>query len=293
MNRELKRPFPDRHKLESQCISAISFGASTVDGKNNGNVLNLPIWIMAINVVAMEMLRTKLPPGPSRYRAQSAPGPLSLIPASQMGIRPFGSGSSDEDPYSVAGSGSSGASSGNSGGRVSSNPGLKQSDRPPKLPPRDTPMPKSKIRDIYGPSLWARPAVPALANLKKTPKKSSGDDPYYCGLRARIPNFVKSRKKKMEEKLKKDSQSSSPQAQLQAQPGQNRILPAPTLNSMSGVQGGVTSTNPLWWHSRLYSDLGPLGSLAPDGQSTNFQRNPVTSMMPYITDSSDSDYSHI
>ena len=66
MNRELKRPFPDRHKLESQCISAISFGASTVDGKNNGNVLNLPIWIMAINVVAMEMLRTKLPPLPCK-----------------------------------------------------------------------------------------------------------------------------------------------------------------------------------------------------------------------------------
>ena len=63
----------------------------------------------------------------------------------------------------------------------------------------------------------------------------------------------------MEEKLKKDSQSSSPQAQPQAQPGQNRILPAPTLN-MSGVHGGVTSTNPLWWHSRLYNELGPLGS---------------------------------
>ena len=26
--------------------------------------------------------------------------------------------------------------------------------------------------------------------------------------------------------------------------------------------------------------------LAPDGQSTNFQRNPVTSMMPYITGTS-------
>ena len=64
----------------------------------------------------------------------------------------------------------------------------------------------------------------------------------------------------MEEKLKKDSQSSSPQAQPQAQPGQNRILPAPTLN-MGGVNGGVTSTNPLWWHSRLYSDLGHLGSM--------------------------------
>ena len=140
------------------------------------------------------------------------------------------------------------------------------------------------------------------------------DDPYYCGLRARIPNFVKSRKKKLEEKAKKDAQSSPAQNQLQPHPGQQRILPAPTLNSMSGVQGGVTSTNPLWWHSRLYSDLGPLGSmisilipyfypillmnhytlnekycimfvigLAPDGQSTNFQRNPVTSMMPYIT----------
>ena len=143
------------------------------------------------------------------------------------------------------------------------------------------------------------------------------DDPYYCGLRARIPNFVKSRKKKLEEKAKKDSQSSSPQAQPHVQAGQQRILPAPTLNSMSGVNGGVTSTNPLWWHSRLYSDLGPLGSmnfftnyarirykcitsyklnkknymlpyffiigLGPDAQQSNYQRNPVTSMMPYIT----------
>ena len=87
------------------------------------------------------------------------------------------------------------------------------------------------------------------------------DDPYYCGLRARIPNFVKSRKKKLEEKAKKDSQSSSNPAQPQAQPGQQRILPAPTLNSIGGVHSGVTSTNPLWWHSRLYSDLGNLGSM--------------------------------
>ena len=70
MNRELKRPFPDRHKLESQCISAISFGASknSMNSDNsNGNVLNVPIWLMAINIVAMEMLRTKLPPLPCKY----------------------------------------------------------------------------------------------------------------------------------------------------------------------------------------------------------------------------------
>ena len=70
MNRELKRPFPDRHKLESQCISAISFGASKgspSSDSSNGNVLNLPIWIMAVNIVALEMLRTKLPPLPCKY----------------------------------------------------------------------------------------------------------------------------------------------------------------------------------------------------------------------------------
>ena len=93
------------------------------------------------------------------------------------------------------------------------------------------------------------------------------DDPYYCGLRARIPNFVKSRKKKLEEKAKKEAQSKdshtlqlSSQSQHHSQPGQQRILPAPTLHSMAGVQSGPTSTNPLWWHSRLYSDLGHLGS---------------------------------
>ncbi len=86
--------------------------------------------------------------GTSRYRAQSAPGPLSLIPASQMGLRPFGSGSSDEDPYSVAGSGSSGSSGNNNRNGKGSTP---PADRPPKLPPRDNPT------SIYGASIWARP----------------------------------------------------------------------------------------------------------------------------------------
>jgi hypothetical protein len=43
--------------------------------------------------------------GVQRYRTQSGPAPASM--------RPFGSGSSDEDPYSVAGSGSSGSSGAN------------------------------------------------------------------------------------------------------------------------------------------------------------------------------------
>ena len=94
------------------------------------------------------------------------------------------------------------------------------------------------------------------------------DDPYYCGLRARIPNFVKSRKKKLEEKAKKEAQAKDSQrlllqnqTQHPSQPGQRQILPAPTLSSMGGIYSGVTSTNPLWWHSRLNSDPAHLASM--------------------------------
>jgi len=133
LSRELKRSNPDRLKLESQCISAIAFGADELatdadleDGDSSANglirdrddPLRCPLWIIVINIVAMEMLRSKLPPGMSRYRAQSAPGPLSLMNAAHPPqLRPFGSnGSSDEDPYSVAGSGSSGSSGNNNRG---------------------------------------------------------------------------------------------------------------------------------------------------------------------------------
>merc|ERR1719312_1264933 len=90
VNRELKRQYPDRRKLESQCISPISFGTSSSE------ILDCPIWVIIINVVAMEMLRTKIPP--SRVS----------IPQMLDNRRLVGCGSSDEDPYSIAGSGSSG-----------------------------------------------------------------------------------------------------------------------------------------------------------------------------------------
>ena len=83
-------------KLESQCISLVSFGTSSSD------ILDCPIWILIINVVAMEMLRTKIP---------QVTG-LGMLDNRRM----VGGGSSDEDPYSIAGSGSSG-SSGNGNSR--------------------------------------------------------------------------------------------------------------------------------------------------------------------------------
>merc|ERR1711990_1341711 len=86
-----------------------------------------------VNVVAMEMLRTKIPP------AQVS------IPQMLDNRRMAGCGSSDEDPYSIAGSGSSGSSgNGNTRNRSSSR------DKPPQLPPRDN--------GIYGP-LWQDPQL--------------------------------------------------------------------------------------------------------------------------------------
>jgi len=91
VNRELKRQYPDRRKLEKQCISVISFGSSS-------DILDCPIWILCINVVAMEMLRSKIPPTGRNG---------VILDNRHVGV---GAGSSDEDPYSVAGSGSSGSS---------------------------------------------------------------------------------------------------------------------------------------------------------------------------------------
>ena len=50
---------------EGQCISVISFGNQASDA-NDPDLLDCPIWILVINIVAMEMLRAKLPPAPVR-----------------------------------------------------------------------------------------------------------------------------------------------------------------------------------------------------------------------------------
>lgn len=57
VSRELKRAYPDRRKLECQCICSIAFVKNEID------VLDSPCWIMLINIVAMDMLKSKIPPG--------------------------------------------------------------------------------------------------------------------------------------------------------------------------------------------------------------------------------------
>jgi len=172
--RELKRAYPDRRKLECQCISSVAFV------KNETDILEQPCWVMLINVVAMDMLKSKIPPVKNDRSVDIRNRPRIPVP--------------DEDPYSVAGS------SGSSGVRERSK------DKPPKLPPRDN--------SIYGPHNTPKPDYEQQQQAmdesrfrqqlearnkqgKKNEKKH--DDPYYCGLRARIPNFAKSKAQKEKE----------------------------------------------------------------------------------------------
>ena len=131
VSRELKRAYPDRRKLEMQCITAIAFA------KNDFELLNCPCWVMIVNIVAMDMLKSKMPP---LKRNDIRNRPRIPIP--------------DEDPYSVAGSGSSGSSQNgaptnsnttSTGGNKDRRPG---GDKPPKLPPRDNGIYGSNIPKV-------------------------------------------------------------------------------------------------------------------------------------------------
>ena len=182
VSRELKRAYPDRRRLEWQCITAIAFVRSEPE------LLECPSWVMIINIVAMDMLKSKLPPGVSPLLPLSSISfarvsflyPLFLIVEPFLAFEYYchyfycflkcavmDDGNDDcdnavrrggdprtrprlplpeEDPYSVAGSGSAG--SGGSSGDSSGKEGFRRSDRPPKLPPRDSPKPPYSIPKV-------------------------------------------------------------------------------------------------------------------------------------------------
>jgi len=146
VSRELRRAYPDRRQLECQCLSAVAFVRAEPE------LLDCPIWVLIINVVAMDMLKSKLPPMKRVLDIRNRP----RIPIP------------DEDPYSVAGSGS--GSSGSSGTGTGPQPGPgglrgalgRRSDKPPKLPPRDNSsyphdIPKVGRRLCANKGLFARP----------------------------------------------------------------------------------------------------------------------------------------
>lgn len=57
LSRETRRAYPDRRRLEMQCLSAIVFVRTESD------LLQCPVWVLIVNVVGLDMLKSKLPPG--------------------------------------------------------------------------------------------------------------------------------------------------------------------------------------------------------------------------------------
>lgn len=164
VSRELRRAYPDRRKLETQCICVVGFD------KDSAELLDIPCWIMIINIVALDMLKSKLPPTVSKR--QSAPNLASIFERPRHLIP-------EEDPYSLPGSGNS---------KIY---GVIREPKPPKLPPRDiprVPVPTPDYdTDDNTDNHFKFPPVPNSRN------KNVGiyDDPYYCGFSARVPKFPK------------------------------------------------------------------------------------------------------
>lgn len=109
IDQELMNSYPDRRKLESQCITLITFVQDSPS-----SILDSPCYLLLINIVAIDMLKSKLPPNlpPSIHQSSlssnSSNGSSSQRP---LGRKP-GTKFTSFDPkvtYS-----SSGASSGDS-----------------------------------------------------------------------------------------------------------------------------------------------------------------------------------
>ena len=76
------------------------------------------------------------------------------------------------------------------------------------------------------------------------------DDPYYCGLRARVPNFVNGKQTKHDTN-RKPMQNPKKGSSNPLSPPPSRSTP--NLPSLAQLPGAAP---PFWWHSRLYPDSG-------------------------------------
>ena len=98
ITKELRNTYPNRQKLEAQCIIVIGFV------RDSDNILELPVWCMLINILALDMLKSRLPAVLYRnneftnYSGQAAPKFISVFDKSSGQMRQQ---IADEDPYSV------------------------------------------------------------------------------------------------------------------------------------------------------------------------------------------------
>lgn len=100
ITKELRNNYPNRQKLEAQCIIVIGFV------KDADNILEMPVWCMLINIVALDMLKSRLPAILYRnneftnYATAGQPAPkfISVFDKNEGQMRQQ---IVDEDPYSV------------------------------------------------------------------------------------------------------------------------------------------------------------------------------------------------
>ncbi|XP_076325995.1 uncharacterized protein LOC143233546 isoform X2 [Tachypleus tridentatus] len=178
ISRELKRAYPDRRKLENQCICAVAFV------RDSDKILDCSCWVMIINIVALDMLKSKLPPRQQLRipnpvyeqvsKRRSVPNLASLFERSRLQDQ-------EENPYSIPTNLVNFSSRGLSALR----------EKPPKLPPRDVPRVPVPKPDYESDINENKIKTPSISQNGRNRKSSIYDDPYYCGLRARVPNYSK------------------------------------------------------------------------------------------------------
>lgn len=54
LNRELRSAYINRSKLENQCVVCIAFV------RDSAHILELPVYVMIINIVALDLIKSKL-----------------------------------------------------------------------------------------------------------------------------------------------------------------------------------------------------------------------------------------
>lgn len=275
VNRELRRSTPDRLRLESQCVTAISFV------KNEPELLDSPIWVIIINIVALEMLKAKLPQASLRVPLHQMQN-MSVDPKRRFPL----SGSSDEDPYSMtSGNGSSGSS-----GQLNRHLAPANDSVPPSIP--------KKERDFFVPQNWSATSErkrdrsrdnfleddtevstlkPRTNNrrrlLKRGEEKKKTEDPYYCGFTARVPQYNQAQSKPA------PAERAGQGTGTTERPGRGRtpkyrepgVLAGSSQSAPNLAQ--IPQVQPFWWHSRLYPDSG--------GASGHFQPGYYDRHLPF------------
>uniref|UniRef100_A0A1A9V2H2 MH2 domain-containing protein n=1 Tax=Glossina austeni TaxID=7395 RepID=A0A1A9V2H2_GLOAU len=189
INREYGRIYPESKRLERQCLSAISLV------KTNNNLINCPLWILVINVVAMDMLKNRLQTLSKTVDASA--GRLSQTQTTTSG---------SEDPYSTIESQvgliyptTAASDESNNSNSYSSSKGKRHSSYNMGSYMDENLYKSNTEYDIYNQSV----PIMTQRSSKTAQQRKKQDDPYYCGLLARIPNFIKTSNKPMPAKPSK------------------------------------------------------------------------------------------